>query len=421
MFSSILAANTSIITSVGRDVTNNNVMPSQPIKVPVVAQGEGDGKGKMRDNGEQVTGKVAADENANVVVPHLGRMAQTEGEGVTPTGYHSVPKMDQGSDETCVVVEVAEDLGPEESQVETCRSLNDLLSQVAELDEIYSDTQSNAFASTLSRATQIHMDRDIVGNGGTALPSDGSPQSDEITPMDYVDDLYETQTYSSLQMAMKNPVDIDFGGVGLNVLASSPPPPPAPLPPVQQEVSPGKREMHPGDGKLPPLPPKRIRKARPEDASLEDLTEERAPELPPKAPTHPLPPPPKAISSPKGSKPSLFQKLFSRKSSHPSSPPAPKVKKDEKRPSLPNTNTVVEPFNLNSGSHSSLNQPPQFKDDSEFIGSSEDLTEAEHYALYTDMAPRATVSEFDETSCYYSPVEGRPEMPVPMEVSVKRI
>lgn len=34
-----------------------------------------------------------------------------------------------------------------------------------------------------------------------------------------------------------------------------------------------------------------------------------------------------------------------------------------------------------------------------------DLTEAEHYALYTTLAPHATASEFDEASCYYSPVE----------------
>ena len=35
-----------------------------------------------------------------------------------------------------------------------------------------------------------------------------------------------------------------------------------------------------------------------------------------------------------------------------------------------------------------------------------DLTDAEHYALYMAVAPHATVSEFDETSCYYSPVDG---------------
>jgi c-Rel proto-oncogene protein len=34
-----------------------------------------------------------------------------------------------------------------------------------------------------------------------------------------------------------------------------------------------------------------------------------------------------------------------------------------------------------------------------------DLTEAEHYALYTSLAPHATESEFDEASCYYQPFE----------------
>ncbi|XP_055588634.1 embryonic polarity protein dorsal isoform X2 [Uranotaenia lowii] len=37
-----------------------------------------------------------------------------------------------------------------------------------------------------------------------------------------------------------------------------------------------------------------------------------------------------------------------------------------------------------------------------------DLTEAEHFALYTSIAPNAALSEFDETSCYYSPVEPGP-------------
>lgn len=34
-----------------------------------------------------------------------------------------------------------------------------------------------------------------------------------------------------------------------------------------------------------------------------------------------------------------------------------------------------------------------------------DLTEAEHYALYTTVAPHATNSEFDDQSCYYSPID----------------
>lgn len=39
------------------------------------------------------------------------------------------------------------------------------------------------------------------------------------------------------------------------------------------------------------------------------------------------------------------------------------------------------------------------------IDPSVDLTEAEHFALYTSVAPYATQSEFDENSCYYAPVE----------------
>lgn len=34
-----------------------------------------------------------------------------------------------------------------------------------------------------------------------------------------------------------------------------------------------------------------------------------------------------------------------------------------------------------------------------------DLTEAEHYALYTTVAPHATNTEFDDQSCYYSPID----------------
>lgn len=45
-----------------------------------------------------------------------------------------------------------------------------------------------------------------------------------------------------------------------------------------------------------------------------------------------------------------------------------------------------------------------------------DLTEAEHYALYTTLAPHATASEFDEASCYYSPIEGG-EILTPAEVA----
>jgi c-Rel proto-oncogene protein len=49
-----------------------------------------------------------------------------------------------------------------------------------------------------------------------------------------------------------------------------------------------------------------------------------------------------------------------------------------------------------------------------------DLTEAEHYALYTTLAPHATESEFDETSCYYQPVEAG-QILTPAEVATRRL
>ncbi|XP_055917882.1 embryonic polarity protein dorsal-like isoform X2 [Eupeodes corollae] len=45
-----------------------------------------------------------------------------------------------------------------------------------------------------------------------------------------------------------------------------------------------------------------------------------------------------------------------------------------------------------------------------------DLTEAEHFALYTSVPPNATMSEFDETSCYYAPVDAG-EILTPEEVA----
>jgi len=45
-----------------------------------------------------------------------------------------------------------------------------------------------------------------------------------------------------------------------------------------------------------------------------------------------------------------------------------------------------------------------------------DLTEAEHFALYTSIPPIAAASEFDETSAYYAPVDAG-EILTPDEVA----
>ncbi|KAI8126534.1 Embryonic polarity protein dorsal [Lucilia cuprina] len=49
-----------------------------------------------------------------------------------------------------------------------------------------------------------------------------------------------------------------------------------------------------------------------------------------------------------------------------------------------------------------------------------DLTEAEHFALYTSIPPQATVSEFDETSAYYAPVDAG-EILTPEEVAERLV
>jgi hypothetical protein len=98
-------------------------------------------------------------------------------------------------------------------------------------------------------------------------------------------------------------------------------------------------------------------------------------------------------------KPSLFQKIFSKKSK-PSSKKegtlTPRGVSVSREGSVSNVSTTLS---LRRGSEpvGQLSSSPQ---------ALPELTEAEHYALYTDVAPHATVSEFDEMSFYYSPVEG---------------
>lgn len=272
------------------------------------------------------------------------------------------------------------------SQEETCRSLNELLSQVAELDEIYADTR----ARLLNQGVTETMPPDSVS------PNLGGGQSAQVIEMD-IEDVYDddNQTYSSLQLAMKNPIELldlvpgryeDIIHQGLSNQNN------------KRDVSSASLVPESPDTKLPPLPPKRIR---------------RSPPTPPARPEHPiflheppstqapdkiLPPTPDGTNV-KQLKPSLFQKLFSKKSKPTNkkegslTPRAASMSREE---SEANVSAAVS---LRRGSEpvSQHDMPPQAQ---------LELTEAEHYALYTDMAPHATVSEFDEMSFYYSPVEG---------------
>ncbi|XP_075224154.1 uncharacterized protein LOC142325996 isoform X1 [Lycorma delicatula] len=179
--------------------------------------------------------------------------------------------------------------------------------------------------------------------------------------------------YTSLQMAMKNPCDfMEFQGQVSGYEDVIPPRPTTskPLIPAHENI-PINSDLETinqltKDEVLPPLPPKRAKKSP--------------------APSKTLPPVPEGKS-----KFNLFSKLFS----------------SNKR----NKNKSHEGSISSMGSRKSLliddSKPIEnFDDDDDDNGNKIVMTEAEHYALYTSLAPHATASEFDEMSFYYSPVEG---------------
>ncbi|XP_072939157.1 embryonic polarity protein dorsal [Epargyreus clarus] len=316
------------------------------------------------------------------------------------------------------------------------RSLDDLLDQVAELDEIYSESRTRLEAAA-------------AGDGDAALDAD---------------DFDDAGTYTSLQLAFKNPLPIAD-------------PDPAPYEDVQVhafrgpivEFAPLKRDGD--DERAPPLPPKRVRKAsaealRASQTSVDGLLRPGRP-LPvtrdpgalgalAAARSEPaLPPAPK--------KRSFLSRLFRRKEKS----PAPSVKSEgagaaRAKPVGRSVSSVsgLRPARFKASvSHGSLREgggaglraadsvthislhgeadgrsasqpslrpasagaadglPPDGTilvaesvlalDAASFRRLRDDLelTEAEHYALYMAVAPHATASEFDETSCYYSPVD----------------
>ncbi|XP_051171667.1 embryonic polarity protein dorsal-like [Leptopilina boulardi] len=279
------------------------------------------------------------------------------------------------------------------------RALNELLTQVAELDQIYADTNTKLLSNNVD--LNLH----------------------EI-------DIHDNMTYTSLQMAMKNPIELfdlknndkdddnekrNYDDVPIN----------SPIIAISNNnnnnnsnnnVSSAKRDDF--DERLPPLPPKRIRKT----PSMPVLSVAMAPiEVDVAssssssfrndgAPNKNLPSPPGTL--PKQAKQGLFSKLFAKKQ---------KKERDtmnikqlpnvsDSLTSLKNNNDQIAMHNniqLPRPSMTSITSVKSLKfDGDESPPYGIELTEAENYALYTDMAPHATASEFDELSFYYSPVEG---------------
>ncbi|XP_032515342.1 embryonic polarity protein dorsal isoform X2 [Danaus plexippus] len=301
------------------------------------------------------------------------------------------------------------------------KSLDDLLEQVAELDEIYCENR-----------TRLEV----------------GPRDHDTDPEEFDD----AGTYTSLQLAFKNPVTI---AEPENYEDVQPPAHTYRGPII--EFTPLKPEAE----EAPPLPPKRVRKTsesfktsqtsvdgilkpgrrlpltrNPEAASVNgaELTTARSEPA--------LPPAPK--------KRSFFSRLFRRRDKS----PAPSVKSEGKReprgarPVGRSVSSVsgLRPAKFKSSASLKDNASLACADSVTRISLHEDepsrapslaaglppdgtilvaesvlaldadsfrrlrddleLTEAEHYALYMAVAPHATASEFDDTSCYYSPVDG---------------
>ncbi|XP_076296669.1 dorsal isoform X1 [Lasioglossum baleicum] len=274
------------------------------------------------------------------------------------------------------------------TETEDCnKSFNELLTQVAELDQIYADTHAKLVQAALEQ-NNVNQSMDI--------------------------DVCDNQTYTSLQMAMKNPIefvdhlnyrkyeDVAVPKVDLNHSS--------PSPPVTTKRD-GARET---EERLPPLPPKRIRKMPSMPLLPRPISSHTTPESFVEAPNKNLPSLPGTIT--KSSKQGLFSKLFAKK-----------IKKDKdtvsnasskgSNPSLSASGSItyLPKHSVPDASQLQCPRPSAISttsvkslrlDGDETPPYGMELTEAEHYALYTAMAPHATASEFDEMSFYYSPVEG---------------
>ncbi|XP_017877911.1 embryonic polarity protein dorsal isoform X1 [Ceratina calcarata] len=261
---------------------------------------------------------------------------------------------------------------------------DELLTQVAELDQIYADTHAKLVQAALEQhATVQAMDIDVCDN----------------------------QTYTSLQMAMKNPiefVDLPNERKYEDVCVPKRDTNQCPSPVVTTKRD-GTQET---EERLPPLPPKRIRKM-PSMPLLPRPISSHAADSFVEAPNKNLPSLPGTLT--KTSKQGLFSKLFAKK-----------AKKDKDTISNASKETTQSLSTTGNISYLSTNSTPDSSqlltprssaisttsvkslrlDGDETPPYGMELTEAEHYALYTAMAPHATASEFDEMSFYYSPVEG---------------
>jgi c-Rel proto-oncogene protein len=285
------------------------------------------------------------------------------------------------------------------------KSFNELINQVAELDEIYSDTQARLLNEALSDIEKPRLEEMLQQN----------------------ESFDDGKTYSSLQLAFKNPIEIaeTESANEIDIIEAQSP--------VIDLNARNKRES---ESEKPPLPPKRSKKIETYIGnSIESVNKINAGFDTPKSSvsrshsfnmTRPqsqeliqlpakLPPTP-CSTLPNPKKKGLFSKLFGRKSKTPATSREPSLSPSFKTDTLGRSAGNISTASATSvriplkdsptASLNNLNQDAVMQDAGHDLTLNLDLTEAEHYALYTAMAPHATQSEFDEMSCYYAPVEG---------------
>lgn len=487
------------------------------------------------------------------------------------------PAMNESIDTTSSTTTATTQIAKNDSEDKT---LSDLLEQVAELDDIYSD-------QVINRDSYNNILLDELNCIDACVPtSDGALVDGGQTAMDVEENFDDAATYSSLQIAFKNPISIPIDdniqptlapaqlpdsdnnhydpievrskpsqasasfsiSKKPDVLAQSLPELAVPPRPAAPKInSPHMHVTAAEEEKLPPLPPKRLRKqdSNAENRSIEAniggtldrKSRQQTPiiimKTPDQSPPHKrLPQTPGSSSTlPKQKKPGFFSKLFSRrksksdlnrtiepissskadlkadspnlnrepsighfssndsnrasirsfKSLQPASLPNSPEKKVQKfgkpvgrsvssvsgkRPAHLNANVIHIPLKGDSTtslphneeySHAStltlsntldrktasalqLADIPISEGNMELVAIADrqslrnlcegefnvlldpnvDLTEAEHFALYTSIPPQATASEFDETSAYYAPVDAG-EILTPEEVAQRLV
>ncbi|XP_039751066.1 embryonic polarity protein dorsal isoform X3 [Pararge aegeria] len=382
---------------------------------------------------------LLADSHNHVVHTHSAQNTQTDGNNNTDKPTDDLVSSTSDTVEPDINSNIVIDEPvPEAMVIDTNeKSLDDLLDQVAELDEIYSENRTR-----LEHVNSNDTETDL-------------------------EDFNDAGTYTSLQLAFKNPVQISE-------------PESLAYEDVQVQTYRGPiiefTQLKRDTDDAPPLPPKRVRKTtdsfKTSQTSVDSILKPGKPlpitrnpdALLPKsnltvAKSEPaLPPAPK--------KRSFFSRLFRRKDKSPAPSINSECRKDiTSKPVGRSVSSVsgIRPSKFKSSvSHTSLKDNASGTglsyadsithislhgdgDDTKSISQTSlkrpaslaplpptdggtilvaesvlaldasafkklqddlDLTEAEHYALYMAVAPHATVSEFDETSCYYSPVDG---------------